>query len=249
MQSENEGVMTRSKARSEQAGEQTELSFDSLSQSLKDELLKTIKDAVHESLGEIVNDIKSRVSSIEERMDELENQLSHLQSQLNLIGAKANDNEQYSRRHNVRITGFPEEKGEDCVAKVAKFCKETMKIAISSADIDRAHRVGKPSQSKHRAIIVRLQSHRHKLDIMKNKKQLRGTKFFVNEDLTKENQKLFSEARKLPKVKSAWTRDGTIFIKDRDSDKIYRIDSSLDIFSYNLQSSPFGHAVPNNMPE
>lgn len=236
--------MTRSKSRSDQTAEQTELSFDSLSQSFKDELLKTIKDAVHESLGEIVNDLKAKVSSMEQRMDNLEEQLSHLQSQIHLIGAKANDNEQYSRRHNVRIMGFPEEKGEDCVAKVAKFCKETMKLeTISPAEIDRAHRVGKPSHNKHRAIIVHLQSHHRKLDIMKNKKQLRGTNFFVNEDLTKDNQRLFSKARKLPKVKSAWTRDGTIYIKERDNDKVYRINSPMDIIHYNLS---FEHAVADN---
>jgi hypothetical protein len=61
----------------------------------------------------------------------------------------ANDDEQYSRRHNVRISGFDEEHGEICVEKNATFCKEKLKV-------DMAGRQGrKTSQDRSSAIIVR----------------------------------------------------------------------------------------------
>lgn len=153
-----------------------------------------------------------------------------------LSAMKAKDNEQYSRRHNIRIVGFPEEKDENCAEKVTKFGKETLQLPISSTDIDRAHRVGKPSH-EHRAIIVRLQSHRHK--IMKTRRSLKGTNVFINEDLTKGNQQLFSEARKLTNVKLAWTRDGRIFVKHRDNERIHRIDSRFDFIKYNLSADAY----------
>lgn len=234
-------VTTRSMSKSQ---DEDNGAFNSLSQELKDEILNTIKDAIAESMKEVVKALNDRVNKLEETVESLQNQVSLLQRECRLTAMKANDNEQYSRRHNVRIVGFPEEKDENCVEKVTKFCTETLKLSLASTDIDRAHRVGKPSDDKHRAIIVRLQSHRHKIDIMKTRRSLKGTNVFINEDLTKENQKLFSEARKLPNVKPAWTRDGRIFVKHRDNGRIYRIDSSYDFIKYNLSVDALHYMPP-----
>jgi hypothetical protein len=50
----------------------------------------------------------------------------------------ANDNEQYSRRHNVRFSGFDEEQDEICAEKIATFFKEKLEVDISDKNIDRA---------------------------------------------------------------------------------------------------------------
>lgn len=53
----------------------------------------------------------------------------------------ANNNEQYSRRHTVRVTAFLEERNEIFLDKVKKFCVK-LKLPLEATDIDRAHHVG-----------------------------------------------------------------------------------------------------------
>ena len=229
MQASGEGVTTRNRSK-------PDVLFESLDPAIKDEILKTVKEAIIATTKEVIDTMKEKIQCLEQKVEVLEEQISGLLLQNASVSSKANDNEQYSRRHNVRIVGFPEEKDENCIEKVIKFCEEKLNFPLASTDVDRAHRVGRPKPNKHRAIIVRLQAHRHKIAILKNRKCLKGTNFFVNEDLTNENQKLFYQARKLEKVKSAWTKDGKIFVKCRDDNKLLRIASALDFIKYQLSN-------------
>lgn len=72
----------------------------------------------------------------------LEGKISELEIQLKKVKSHANENEQYSRRCNVRIYGIPEVEveGENCNKVVSDFCKDDLKY-ISEYEIDRTHRV------------------------------------------------------------------------------------------------------------
>jgi translation initiation factor 6 (eIF-6) len=124
----------------------------------------------------------------------LQEDLNKLNRRLNKVQNKANDNEQYSRRNNLRIYGIAEKQIENCYDEVTKFCNEELGVSIERNEIDRAHRVGKPSDTNSRAIIVKLKSYT-KLSIMKNKAKLRGKPLFINEDLTRANQQLLMHCK------------------------------------------------------
>ncbi len=70
---------------------------------------------------------------------ELQEKITLLESQLVRVENMANDNEQYSRRYNVRISGFEEERSEDCIEKVVQFRSDKLKVVLSNENIDRAH--------------------------------------------------------------------------------------------------------------
>jgi hypothetical protein len=53
-----------------------------------------------------------------------------------MVEAKANENEQYSWRNNIRIFGLPEAKEENCYKIVIDLCKDKLKIDVTSDDID-----------------------------------------------------------------------------------------------------------------
>ena len=74
----------------------------------------------------------------------MRNDHDSLQNKVIALQTKQDENKQYSRRMFLRISGIRETKNED-VTKVLdlKFAK-TMDSNIKSADIDRAHRVGRP---------------------------------------------------------------------------------------------------------
>jgi hypothetical protein len=62
-----------------------------------------------------------------------------------------------------------------------------MDIRLEASDIDKAHRVGKPRLDKPRAIIVKFKSHSDKTRLIKARKNLKGSVYYINEDLTKVN--------------------------------------------------------------
>ena len=71
-----------------------------------------------------------------------------------------------------------------------------------------------------RDIIVRFTSHNTKSAIMRNARKLKGTRLFINEDMTKTRATMAWEARCLKrdnKLIDTWTRDGVIFTKSTDN--------------------------------
>ena len=107
--------------------------------------------------------------------------------------------------------------------------QQELKVDLSDQNIDRAHRVGKPKENRSRAIIVRFKSHKDKVAVLRQRKELKSTRFYVNEDLTSRNQQLLYCARKVCKnAASAWSRDGKIFVKRASDEKIFKIVSMSD---------------------
>lgn len=127
----------------------------------------------------------------------LEDQLAAIEEKLEVLQETSNDNEQYSRRYNIRIYGvdqpaFDEENednvalqaNENCAKTVIDLCTQELGIMVERNEIDRAHRIGRPNQDGQRALIVKFHGHESKRKVMRAKWRLKGKKVFINEDLT-----------------------------------------------------------------
>jgi len=146
----------------------------------------------------------------------LKQEIADLRKEIVEAKRKGNDNEQYSRRSNVRIYGFPEEKDEDCTAKVVDFFYTEMGLTFPSNEIDRAHRVGRRNESsnKGRPVIVKFKSYNSKRAVMKARKEtLQGKVFYIHEDLTFFNRKLLQLAKDDYPDTPVWSVDGRILVK------------------------------------
>ena len=198
-----------------------------------------------------VNSLKVSVGKLEEELQKaklvveplegkilvLERKVADMSCELSRVSLKANDNEQYSRRYNVRIFGSAEEEGEKCSEKVVNLCRDKLELNGFTVDkIDRCHRVGKlRSGGKSRAIIVRLKSYEAKRSVMHAKKKLKGTPYSIREDLTKLNQHLYLSARKdCLNVSSVWSMNGKIFVKRQSDNRIIHIVHYEDFSKYDL---------------
>ena len=62
-----------------------------------------------------------------------------------------NDNEQFSRLQNVRVTGFVEQDEENCAEKFVNLCREKIGLDVNDDNVDRAHRGGKKEEGTNRA--------------------------------------------------------------------------------------------------
>ena len=156
----------------------------------------------------------------------------------------ADQSEQYSRRNNLRISGFKENTGENTDTIIMNMAS-TIGCDLQINEIDRSHRVGKPdaTKPKHREILVKFTSYRARQKLYTMKKYLKENGYdgvFLNEDLTRTRSKVLFEARKVVKsdrAKGAWSADGNILIKDFD-DKVHRLSSVDDLNGIDFPEKP-----------
>ena len=71
-----------------------------------EEFQKLIQSAMEEALNVAISKV---IEPLTKTIVDLQEKVSSLESQLSSVSNMANDNEQYSRRHNVRISGLDEE--------------------------------------------------------------------------------------------------------------------------------------------
>ena len=181
--------------------------------------------------------------------DSLRSENSLLREKVEELEFTSDNLEQYSRRNNLKLSGLSEDTANSNTDKVILDLCTELRLSLSEVDIDRSHRVGKPNLPKPRQIIVKFTSYRARQKLYKARSQLKRTHrtVYVNEDLTKERNKLLYDASQHLKhslVDRDRTSDGVIMIKDKDN-KIHRVQRTRDSVTLTLY-----HTIMNvNDPE
>ena len=75
--------------------------------------------------------------SLKKRLGYLEAELISTQRQVKLAIAKANDNEQYSRKYNLGTFGVEEKADENCTEIIKEFCATKLNFQLNVAEVDR----------------------------------------------------------------------------------------------------------------
>ena len=200
-------------------------------------------DVLREEFGKLFDEIQRRLSSLEDRMEMLESRpelpagnsppvAEETMRELELIRKEtrecrtvANDNEQYSRRHNLRIRGLSVGEGIDCRQAVADFCRSKLHLEhIDAAAIDVAHVL--PSRPKpaisgvntpattsrtEPTVIVKFYRQEVRDAVISKRKALKGTRFSILEDLTNLNVMTLNRVRNDARVQSCWSWNGKIY--------------------------------------
>jgi len=163
-----------------------------------------------------LNDAKKRINEQQEETAELYD----LQDRL----------EQYTRKNSLEFHGIPESvynSTEEAILKVA----ETLEAPVSLSDIEISHKL---NTWGNKAIIAKFISHKAKTNLyrartkLKNVKladlfpnssyatKVQSTRIVINENLTFYHSHIMSRAnekRRDSKLVSAWSMDGTIYVK------------------------------------
>lgn len=186
---------------------------------LKTKLVEHLIPTLDQQVKHILEPLKTTVN-------ELQTQLKASGVRCNVIEMRQDDLEQYTRRQNIRISGFEEQEGESTDDIIVDFAKNALNLDINPSEIDRRHRVGRKGPSKpSRNIIVRFVSYKTKVKFMESRKATRAynsrqrTSHFISEDLTRKRSNVAFQARKLKRegtIKDTWTYDSKIFIKSHN---------------------------------
>lgn len=136
-----------------------------------------------------------------------------------------NYQEDYNRRNNLQIMGVEEnqqETWEQTALKVTELLDK--KMQLPNMEIERAHRVGQRTETRHRPIIARFTKFCDREAVLRNAAKLRGTRIFIHEDLCQASQNIRKE--KLPLLKEArsegkiaYFRHTKLIIKERQESR------------------------------
>ena len=197
-----------------------------ISNVIKDILLdprfqQLIESHVQQALHTLKCDIQAqeaRILDLEVTVDNKSKEIAQLKSQVEAQSNLAkralhqiNQQEQYSRRNCLRFFGLPEKANESTDALIIDLSTKILKVPLTTDDLERSHRVGKPDPEKPRPIIAKFKSYRKRREVIVERRKLAGTKKSILEDLTASNATLLNKARSSEHVKSAWSVDGRIF--------------------------------------
>ena len=188
--------------------------------SLRKELLASL-EAVHHKLDAVLqreHELEKSIQFNSQRVDEVEKEtkenkeeirsikknVSNMQREVASIQEETIAMQRYSRAYNLRFGGVKERKGENCNEVVQNLMKEKLQIT-KEVKIEIAHRVGKVEERKDRHIIVKFVSRIERDAVFhQGKKNLKGAKEYVVEDLCPSDYKKKSELK--PVMKAAYEK-------------------------------------------
>ena len=157
----------------------------------------------------------------EQEIKKRDKKINELEDKINKLEYMVDRQEQYTRRNSIRISGIQEEENSSDTDTVKKLIKDKLQVTLLDWELIGCHRVGRPSTNKTRPILVKLATHHYKTMVYKARSKLKGTRTFINEDLTKSRAHVAKISRQLlkdKKISNCWTYDGNIFIKTLNDD-------------------------------
>ena len=184
-----------------------------------DDKLKEIKKEFLTTLKQQFDVMRSEILSLKESNSSLLKEVEILREGVRSAKEHAIRNEQYSRRSDVRIFGVSETTGEDSKQVVVDLLRSKLGLPAEKCHLIAAHRLPNGSRDKlpNKAypIIVRFASRDLRDEVLQKKKKL-GKGTYINEDLCRDVQAIFSRVRSDPRVERCWTRNGSVFVKRKD---------------------------------
>lgn len=172
------------------------------------------------------------LDGVEARAQLLRSETERLTKKVEECERWVNSVEQHSRRSSLRIRGLQPEQGEDPKLTVLKFVNNVLglrdaggqRVQLGRNELDAAHplpvRQPPPSASQGASavprapgpapFIVAFHDRATRDLVISARRQLKGKRFSIAEDLTAANQRLLLRVRDCPAVESAWSWQGKV---------------------------------------
>lgn len=188
-------------------------------------LLKNIQDEMtlqKEEMKEMQRNITQNINdNVNEKFKEIDKKYSNLAEEIENQDKKIENIERHIRKKNIIIFGVIDDETNyfQLSAKITNIINEKMKIPCDKSEIEYIRRIGKKGD-KPRPVAVTLLTMYKKIEILKNKKSLDGSPYYIKEDFT---QKVLEKRRALqPQVQKLRDEGKQVIIK---YDKIVMIEN------------------------
>lgn len=125
-------------------------------------------------------EIKQELDILKRENEEVKRENQHLKSRLKIA-------ESQLKKYNLVFYGITEEENRiDEIDSIVNLINEKIGVVCRFTDIRDYHRIGQKTQDKNRPIVIEFINYQLKVDILKNTKNLKGTRIFISKDYTPE---------------------------------------------------------------
>ncbi|CAH1098821.1 unnamed protein product [Psylliodes chrysocephalus] len=170
---------------------------------------------MEDKISKMLNRMDEKMLDLTNKMSEVSKSVIAHDNELKFISKKLDDMETFQRRKILRFDGIGENDNENLMSIMINILNNSMKVKCSSSDICNLYRQGKLIRGSNNAriVVIEFVSLLKKNEILKARKELKQTKIFVYEDLTKCKYALLKKAKKLYGQEHVWSFGGNIFAK------------------------------------
>ena len=158
------------------------------------------------------------LTSLHFEVESLKESNAALQKTVEMLEKQVDNNEQHSRNECLLIHGVPENTQpgrENCKAVFASEVTRKVGVEINETFIKRAHRYGpRRRDGKPRPIIARFWDSACRNHVYASKKNCKGKKIAITENLTKRKMKILRDATQKYGTGKAWSQEGRIYAQD-----------------------------------
>ena len=201
----------------------------------KQQELEDRVDSLAMDLDLVKENAAKDMHTMQNKVESLQQQCHSLETRLKKTATKANENEQYSRRNNLRFWGVKLNQGETPSDAIVRVVNERLNIKdhdgqrlpLTKHHIEMAHPLPAPQSAKPgdpAPLIVRFYNRNVRDKIISARRNLKSSvpntkSMAISEDLTVENQKLLTKLNTCEVVNSAWTWGGKVFYTHKRNTK------------------------------
>lgn len=202
-----------------------------LTSTLSEKIDKLIEKKLNENFAELNKPTTDRLSFLEEENRSLSNRLEFLDNQSRMDTLIIHGLQLPNHLGSDELTPTPSRPlnhtDHDIGQMIQQFCQSRLDLQLDDSDISAVYPIQQRRGTTSKPILVKFASRSIRNKVYSARKLLRQipkqadkSPIFINENLTKNNATIFSQARNLTRVKkiaSAWTAGGFTFIKISDS--------------------------------
>ena len=191
-----------------------------------DEVLPTaVSNAITKALGAHDKQINQFFKKIDDNKALLDTQMekfkAEVSAEIEIMKTDNNEKDNDSRLKNVRINGLTETTPEEDLKREIREMSQAMGLDPETVtkDIDVIYRIGKPTvnpNSTPRPVLIKFKAYHVRGIFIRARRQLKGRRIFINDNLPPATARQFTEARKLVAdgvYFATWTVNGKIWIK------------------------------------
>lgn len=201
-------------------------------QSILHPMMVSYVDGVLKPVHDKVEDLETELLEVKEEV--ADNKMKNDASNTALL-TRVRELERLQKIKSVRISGITLDDSsggslsQKCSSAVEKMLTEAQITGVTVSDFDSFSKINVPGHNGSTTIILaKLVSEDKKFQLFQQKKKLRDCtqKYFINEDLTKHDSKIFSRLRKEVKngtIHSCWTRNGVCWAKSCPDGKPFSV--------------------------
>ena len=165
-----------------------------------------LRESLQFSQGEI-DTLKSTIEELKSTLKSDTPLVQDLKKQVDKLTLRCDDQEDRSRRSNLRFDNIPESEGGETWEKSSQLISDLLEKKLdlgSSIELERAHRVGSydPTNSRPRTIVAKFLRYGDREAAFRNAKKLKGTGIIIKEDLCEASRK--KRAEQWSELKQAW---------------------------------------------